>query len=105
MEHAREDIELRMLKEQQVEAKRVVEAINTALAQDGEVLLSNSEIARIHELEVTDEDMEKQYEKMADESGMPLPKIKADYSKDNYASETYDDEGSPVMLHKSIIKK
>jgi molecular chaperone HscA len=48
MEHAREDIELRMLKEQQVEAKRVVEAINTALAQDGEVLLSNSEIARIH---------------------------------------------------------
>jgi len=48
MEHAREDIELRMLKEQQVEAKRVVEAINTALAQDGEDLLSNSEIARIH---------------------------------------------------------
>jgi molecular chaperone HscA len=47
MEHAREDIELRMLKEQQVEAKRVVEAINTALAQDGEVLLSNSEIAQI----------------------------------------------------------
>ena len=49
MEHAREDIELRMLKEQQVEAKRVVEAINTALAQDGEDLLSNSEITRIHE--------------------------------------------------------
>jgi molecular chaperone HscA len=49
MEHAREDIELRMLKEQQVGAKRVVEAINTALAQDGEVLLSNSEIAQIHE--------------------------------------------------------
>jgi len=48
MEHAREDIELRMLKEQQVEAKRVVEAINTALAQDGEDLLSNSEITRIH---------------------------------------------------------
>ena len=48
MEHAREDIELRMLKEQQVEAKRVVEAINTALAQDGEVLLSNSEISQIH---------------------------------------------------------
>jgi len=49
MEHAREDVELRMLKEQQVEAKRVVEAINTALAQDGEVLLSKSEIAQIHE--------------------------------------------------------
>jgi len=49
MEHARDDIELRMLKEQQVEARRVVEAINAALAQDGEVLLSSSEIARIHE--------------------------------------------------------
>ena len=49
MQHAREDIELRMLKEQQVEARRVVEAINAALAQDGEVLLSSSEIARIHE--------------------------------------------------------
>jgi molecular chaperone HscA len=49
MQHAREDIELRMLKEQQVEARRVVEAIDAALAQDGEVLLSSSEIARIHE--------------------------------------------------------
>ncbi len=49
MQHAREDIELRMLKEQQVEARRVVEAIDAALAQDGEVLLSSSEIARINE--------------------------------------------------------
>jgi molecular chaperone HscA len=47
MEHAREDVELRMQKEQQVEAQRVIEAINAALAQDGEVLLSKSEIARI----------------------------------------------------------
>jgi molecular chaperone HscA len=47
MEHAREDVELRMQKEQQVEAQRVVEAINAALAQDGEVLLSKSEIAQI----------------------------------------------------------
>jgi molecular chaperone HscA len=47
MEHAREDVELRMQKEQLVEAQRVIEAINAALAQDGEVLLSKSEIARI----------------------------------------------------------
>ncbi len=47
MDHAREDIELRMLKEQQVEARRVIEAINTALAQDGQMLLSDSEIAEI----------------------------------------------------------
>jgi molecular chaperone HscA len=49
MEHAREDVELRMLKEQQVEAKRVVEAINAALAQDGEVLLSKAEIVQIQQ--------------------------------------------------------
>jgi molecular chaperone HscA len=49
MEHAREDVELRMLKEQQVEAKRVIEAIDTALAQDGEALLSEVEIARIEQ--------------------------------------------------------
>ncbi len=48
MDHAREDIKLRMLKEQQVEASRVIEAIDAALAQDGETLLSESEIAQIH---------------------------------------------------------
>jgi molecular chaperone HscA len=47
MEHAREDVELRMQKEQLVEAQRIIEAINAALAQDGEMLLSKSEIARI----------------------------------------------------------
>ncbi|MDH3631026.1 MAG: Fe-S protein assembly chaperone HscA [Gammaproteobacteria bacterium] len=49
MDHAREDIILRLLKEQQVEASRVIEAIDAALAQDGESLLSESEIAQIRE--------------------------------------------------------
>jgi molecular chaperone HscA len=49
MDHAREDIILRMFKEQQVEANRVIEAIDAALAQDGEILLSESEIAQIRE--------------------------------------------------------
>ena len=42
-QYAREDIELRLLKEQQVEAQRVIEAINSALAEDGEQLLSAAE--------------------------------------------------------------
>jgi len=49
MEHAREDIELRMLKEQQVEASRVIEAIDAALAVDGELLLNPQERAQIAE--------------------------------------------------------
>jgi len=46
-EHAREDIELRMLKEQQVEASRVIEALDAALARDGDALLSAEERAGI----------------------------------------------------------
>jgi molecular chaperone HscA len=47
MENAREDIQLRMLKEQQVEARRVIEAIDAALAQDAEQLLSEEETLQI----------------------------------------------------------
>ena len=43
LQYAREDIELRMLKEQQVEAHRVIEALDAALAQDGDALLSDAE--------------------------------------------------------------
>jgi molecular chaperone HscA len=43
MDHAREDIELRMYKEQQVEARRVIEAIDAAMAQDGAALLTADE--------------------------------------------------------------
>ena len=47
MEHAREDIGLRMLKEQQVEARRVIEAVDAALSKDGEKLLSETELTQI----------------------------------------------------------
>jgi molecular chaperone HscA len=49
MEHAREDVEQRMLREQQVEARRVIEAINAALAQDGVDLLIRAEIEQIEQ--------------------------------------------------------
>ncbi len=43
MENAKTDVVARMLKEQQVEAHRVVEAIDAALAADGETILSSDE--------------------------------------------------------------
>jgi len=45
--HAKEDVEARKLREQQVEADRVLEAINAALAEDGDVLLKDEERATI----------------------------------------------------------
>ena len=47
MEHAREDVSARMLKEQQVEAQRVIEAIDAALESDGELLLGATELNEI----------------------------------------------------------
>ncbi|WDE04162.1 Fe-S protein assembly chaperone HscA [Thalassomonas viridans] len=38
MSHAKEDIQARMLKEQQVEAKRVIESVQSALFDDGKLL-------------------------------------------------------------------
>ena len=49
MDNAREDISARMLKEQQVEARRAIEAIDSALASDGDSLLSETEMAIIVE--------------------------------------------------------
>ncbi|WP_406663983.1 Fe-S protein assembly chaperone HscA [Gallaecimonas sp. GXIMD1310] len=47
MAHAKDDMAARMLAEQQVEARRVLEAVASALAADGERLLSNAEQERI----------------------------------------------------------
>ena len=43
IEHAQEDMDARRLREQQVEAKRVIEALAAALAADGEELLTKEE--------------------------------------------------------------
>lgn len=45
--HAREDAELRQLREHQVEATRTIEATVAALAKDGDTLLSSSEKAAL----------------------------------------------------------
>ncbi len=47
IEHAEEDMVSRNLREQQVEAERVLEALDSALAVDGEQLLSEDEMTRI----------------------------------------------------------
>lgn len=47
MSHAQEDIEARMQAEQQVEARRVIEAIDSALTQDGHELLDDTEYGDI----------------------------------------------------------
>jgi len=50
MDHAQDDIAARMLKEQQVEARRVIEAIDAALVSDGDALLSKAEIYDIRQV-------------------------------------------------------
>ena len=49
MDHAKGDIDTRMLREQQVEAKRVIEAIDSAMQADAEELLSENEIVVLRE--------------------------------------------------------
>ena len=46
--HAKEDMHIRQLAEQQVEADRVLEALRSALEKDGE-LLTNDEFAKIEQ--------------------------------------------------------
>ncbi len=48
--HAREDVEVRSLREQQVEADRVLEALEAAVAEDGDRLLSPDERTRIDQV-------------------------------------------------------
>ncbi len=49
MEHAQDDMQTRMLREQQVEADRVLESMEAALAMDGDELLSENERIEIEE--------------------------------------------------------
>ncbi len=47
MSHAHEDMQARRLREEQVEAQRVIEALNAALLEDGARLLDTEERARV----------------------------------------------------------
>ena len=50
MDHARDDMVARQLREEQVEAERVIEALLAALAADGEALLSGDERTQLESL-------------------------------------------------------
>lgn len=43
IEHAQDDVQLRQLREEQVEAQRVIEALKAAMASDADLLLNNEE--------------------------------------------------------------
>ena len=49
IDHAQEDMVVRSLREEQVDADRVVEALNSALAKDGKQLLEEQELEKIIE--------------------------------------------------------
>ena len=49
IDYAEQDVAARLLREQQVEAERVLESLNSALQQDGEKLLSVIEVISINE--------------------------------------------------------
>ncbi len=49
IDHAADDMAARRLREQQVEAQRVIEALNSALADDGDELLDADERARVEQ--------------------------------------------------------
>ncbi len=53
MEHAQDDLEARRLREEQVDADRVIEALNAALEKDGEQLLSADELSTIESAKKT----------------------------------------------------
>jgi len=50
IDHAEEDLQARRLREQQVEAERVIEALRSALSDDGDKLLEAAERQRIEQL-------------------------------------------------------
>lgn len=47
MEHAKDDMLMRALREEQVDADRVIEALDAALAKDGQQLLNTEELSQI----------------------------------------------------------
>jgi len=68
IEHAKDDIDARFLREEQVEAKRVIEALTSAMASDADELLSDDEKSKLDAalqtlIEVADNDDAKEIKK------------------------------------------
>ncbi|MBN2526015.1 MAG: trigger factor [Deltaproteobacteria bacterium] len=89
--------------QQVADAKKEAKGEDSEKTDEGEAEIDNSskkaateivhthflieEIARIGELKVTPEDVEAKYQEMADATGLPLARLKAEYANRKYASE------------------
>ncbi len=111
VEHAEDDMQSRLLREQQVEADRVLEALDSALAVDGDQLLSAQEKSQIAQkrsvlVEVkSDPDMKKIKQAIEDletscidyvarRMNSNIKTAMQGHSIDEYASESHSDAGA-----------
>ena len=69
MEHAKEDIQLRLLVEQRVEAQRVIESVRNALADDQD-LLNDEELSAVKNALVLLEQLQQQDDSLAIKQGI-----------------------------------
>ncbi len=97
MEHAKEDIQLRLLVEQRVEAQRVIESIRNALADDQD-LLNDEELSAVKNALVLLEQLQQQDDSLAIKQG-----IKAlDAATQEFAARRMDKSIRSVLAGQNI---
>ncbi len=97
MEHAKEDIQLRLLVEQRVEAQRVIESVRNALADDQD-LLNDEELSAVKNALVLLEQLQQQDDSLAIKQG-----IKAlDAATQEFAARRMDKSIRSVLAGQNI---